>query len=153
GYETLILLTAHRGADPGRAHGLSSLERLSAAHGAGAGGNRFDDVVVAGAAADVAFELFADGPLLEVMALAPHDIDRGHDHARSAEAALKAVVFAESFLHRMKLAVGREAFDGQHVCALGLDREHGAGLHRLAVDVDDASAALGGVAAHVRAGE
>src|SRR5262249_9819071 len=95
----------------------------------------------------------ADGPLLEVMPLAPHDIDRGHDHARGAEAALEAVVFAESLLHRMKLPVGREALDGQDVGALGLQRKYGAGLYRLAVDVNDAGAALGGVATDVRAGE
>src|SRR5262249_18694629 len=91
-----------------------SRHALGAAHGAGAGGNRFDDIVVAGAAADVAFELFADGPLFEAVPLAPDQIDRGHDHAGRAETALQAMVLAESFLHWVQLAVGREPLDGQH---------------------------------------
>src|SRR5215472_12709200 len=49
---------------------------------------RLDDVVVAGAAADVAFELVAHGGLVELSAMAAHDVDRRHDHARGAEAAL-----------------------------------------------------------------
>src|SRR5262245_49177221 len=50
-----------------------------------AGGDRLDDVVVAGAAADVAFELVPDGLVVEVVALAVHHVDRGHDHAGGAE--------------------------------------------------------------------
>src|SRR5579871_766881 len=73
----------------------------AAAHGAGARGDRLDDVVVAGAAADIAFELFADGVLVELVALAAHDVDRGHDHSGRAVAALQAVILAERFLHRM----------------------------------------------------
>src|ERR1700729_1183285 len=74
---------------------------LAAVHGLGAGRDRFDDVVVAGAAADVALELLADGVVVEVVALAAHDIHRRHDHARRAVAALQAVVLAERLLHRM----------------------------------------------------
>src|SRR6266568_5045526 len=118
------------------------LGRRAAAHGPGAGGNRFDDVVIAGAAAQVALELLADGPLLERVALAVDDVDRGHDHAGGAEAALQAVVLAERLLHRVQLAVGREPLDGQHLGAVGLQREQRARLHGLAVDVDDAGAAL-----------
>src|SRR5215469_11770086 len=62
------------------------------AHGLGAGRDRFDDVVIAGAAADVAFELLADGVVVEVVTLAPDHVDRSHDHARCAVAALQAVV-------------------------------------------------------------
>ena len=70
-----------------------------------------------------------------------------------AEAALQGVVLAERLLHRVQLvgALG-QALDGEHLRALGLDRQHGAGLHRLAVDVDDAGAALAGVAADMGAG-
>src|SRR5204862_194882 len=63
-----------------------------------------------------------------------------------AEAALQAVILAEGFLHRMQLAVLRQALDRQDVRALGLPGEHGAGFDRLAVDMDDAGAALRGVA-------
>src|SRR6478609_9325784 len=44
--------------------------------------HRLDDVVVAGTAADVAFQLLADGLLVELAAMAVHNIDRRHDHAR-----------------------------------------------------------------------
>ena len=130
-----------------------SASRAAAAHGARAGGDRLDDVVIAGAAADIAFELLADGAVVEIVALAAHDIDRGHDHAGRAIAALQPVIFAERFLHRMQRAVGRRrSLDGQHVGALELQREHGAGFHRLAVDMHDAGAALRGVAADMGAG-
>ena len=69
-------------------------------------------------------------------------------------AALQAVVLAEGLLHRMQRPVRRrQALDGEHVGAFELQREHGAGLHRLAVDLHDAGAALRGVAADMRAGE
>src|SRR6476660_2182573 len=43
--------------------------------------HRLDDVVVAGAAADIAFELLPDGFLVELAAAAVDDVDRRHDHA------------------------------------------------------------------------
>ncbi len=110
--------------------------------------------MVAGAAADVAFELLADGAVVEIVALAAHHVDRGHDHARRAVAALQAVIFAERFLHRMQRPVRRrQTLDGEHIGAFELQRQHGAGLDRLAVDVNDAGAALRGVAADMGAGQ
>src|SRR5215475_1155852 len=78
------------------------LERLSRhpLHGFRAGGDRLDDVVVAGATAKVAFELLADGVLVELVALAADHVHRGHHHAGGTEAALQAVVLAERLLHR-----------------------------------------------------
>src|SRR3990172_913007 len=67
------------------------------AHAAHIGGGCFhggDDVVVAGAAAQVALEPLADGVVVELAARALHEVDGGHDHARGAEAALQAVVLA-----------------------------------------------------------
>ena len=111
-----------------------------------------DDVLIAGAAAQIAFELFADDVVGEVMALAMDQIDRGHDHAGGAEAALQAVMLAEGFLHRMqRRAVGGQPLDGPDLVAVGHDRERGAGLHRLAVEMHDAGAALRGVAADMGA--
>ena len=46
-----------------------------------------------------------------------------------------------------------EALDGQDVGAVGLHGEHGAALHRLAVEVQAARAARRGVAADVGAGQ
>jgi hypothetical protein len=51
-----------------------------------------DDVVVAGAAADVAFERLAD--LASWAAVVLHQVDGAHHHARGAEAALQAVALA-----------------------------------------------------------
>src|SRR3989442_10426020 len=61
------------------------------------------DVLIARAAADVAFELMANlffawiGTILEQLV-------RGHDHARSAEAALHAVFLPKAFLYWLQNA-------------------------------------------------
>ena len=64
-----------------------------------------------------------------------------------------AVLIPEGFLHGIELSVGGQALDGEDVASVGLDGEHGAALDGLAVDVDGAGAADGGLAADVRAGE
>src|SRR6266542_5975769 len=111
-----------------------------------------DDVVVAGAAAEVAFQPVADLGLRRPRR-ALEELGGRHDHARRAEAALQAVLFPEAFLDRMQLAVLGHALDGLHLRALALDGQERTGLHRQAVDVHGAGAALAGVAAHVGAGE
>src|ERR1700751_2289111 len=60
---------------------LSGLRDL---HAAGRIEHRFDDVVVAGAAADIAFQLVPDGVFVELAAVAVDDIDRRPDHAPRA---------------------------------------------------------------------
>ena len=85
--------------------------------------------------------------------MAVHDVDRRHDHARGAIAALQAVIVAERRLHRMQLVALGDAFDGGDVGACGLRRQHRAGFHRAAVDMDHAGAALAGVAADMGAGQ
>ncbi|OLC16976.1 MAG: hypothetical protein AUH32_00110 [Actinobacteria bacterium 13_1_40CM_66_12] len=59
----------------------------------------------------------------------------------------------ERLLQRMELAVLGHALDRGEVLAFGLDGEHRAALHRLAVDEDRARAALAGVTSDVRSGE
>ena len=95
----------------------------------------FDDVLIAGATAEIAVERVADLLVARVRA-AVEQIDRRHDHARCAEAALKPVLLPETFLDRMELPVRRHPFDGLHLCALALDGQERAGLHRLTVQVD-----------------
>src|SRR4051812_23835401 len=68
---------------------------LGAAHRLGRRQNCLHDVVVAGAAADVALELVADGLFVELSVIAADHVDGGHDHARRAEAALQSVMLAE----------------------------------------------------------
>src|ERR1700686_1338889 len=95
--------------------------RAARAHGARPCRNRLDDIVIAGAAADVAFELLADDAVLELVALAAHDVDCGHDHPGCAIAALQPVVLAEGLLHRVQRPVGRsQTLDGKDVRAFEL---------------------------------
>src|SRR5260370_35395619 len=84
------------------------MRRSAAFHGLGAGGDGFHDIVVAGAPADIAFKLFPDGALVEFVAEAMHHVDRRHDHAWRAEAALQTLVLAERLLHGMELIGGGE---------------------------------------------
>src|SRR6185437_4493680 len=115
--------------------------------------HRLDDVVIARATAKVTVERLADLRFGRALLLRCEP-DRGHHHSGRAEAALQAVVLAEGGLHRMELAVGGgEALDRRDRGAVGLDREDVAALHGLSVDQHRARAALGGVAADVRAGE
>src|ERR671923_618302 len=81
-----------------------------------------DDVLVAGAAADVALEPVPDLRLGEPVAVRAEELDTGHDHPRRAEAALERVVLPESLLQRMELAAPRKALDGRDLAAVGLDR-------------------------------
>src|SRR6266852_402520 len=93
-------------------------------HAAGGVEYRFDDVVVAGAAADIALKLVPDGVPVELAAVAVDDIDRRHDHARRAVTALQPVIVAERRLHRVQLVALRDALDGGDVGAVGLSDQH-----------------------------
>src|SRR5262249_26783896 len=79
------------------------LGRLRNLHAPGGIQHRLDDVVIAGAAADVAFELVPDDGFVELAAMAMHDVDRRHDHAGRAVTALQAMIVAERRLHRVQL--------------------------------------------------
>src|SRR5258705_5548692 len=126
----------------------------SFSHCLGAGRNRLDDVVVAGATAEIALELVANGGVVELVSFTVHHIHGGHDHPGGAIAALQAVVLAEGLLHGMQRSARLgQALDGGDVGALELPNEYSAGFDRLAVNVDNAGTALRGVAAHMGAGE
>src|SRR5215471_5411108 len=110
------------------------------------------DVVIAGAAAEVALEPVPDLALGR-LGIALEELRRRHDHARRAEPALQPVLLPEALLDRVQLAVLGHALDGLHLDAVALHGEERARLHRLAVDVNGAGAALARVAADVGAGE
>ena len=110
-----------------------------------------DDVLVAGAAAQVAGDAVADLLLARVRVLLEQPVGARH-HAGRAVAALQAVLLVERLLQRVQHAALLEAFDGEHLGAVALHRQHRAGLDRHAVDVDRAGAAVRGLAADVRAG-
>ena len=78
---------------------------------------------------------------------------RRHQHPRRAEAALQRVRLVEAHLHRIELTVDLERLDGADLVSLAHHGEDRAGLDRLAVHLHDARAAVGGVAAPVRAGQ
>src|SRR5258706_14192400 len=100
-----------------------------------------DDVVVPGAAAQVSGDRLADLELARVL-VPLEERAAGDHHAGRAEAALQRVLLGEAFLDRMELAALLEALDGRDLRAVGLHREHGAGLDRLAVQHDGAHAAV-----------
>src|ERR1700757_119210 len=111
-----------------------------------------DDVVVAGAPAQVAFQAGPDLLLGGVRVLLEKRHD-GHTHARRAEAALQAVLGVERALHRVHLAVRGQALQRGDLVPAGLGGEHRAGLHGLAVEQHCAGPAGSGVAADVGCGE
>jgi hypothetical protein len=114
--------------------------------------NRVDDVLIAGATAEIAGNPLADLALgrLRVVLQQP---DRRHDHPGRAETALQPMFFPEAFLQRVQLAVRGEALNRRDCRSIGLHREQRAGLRAPAVDEDGAGAALRGVAADVGAGQ
>src|SRR5713101_7674656 len=80
-------------------------------HGLSAGRDCLDDVMVASTAAEISFELVPNGRVVEVVALAVNHVERRHDHAGSAIAALQSMMLAEGLLHGMQRPVGvRHAF-------------------------------------------
>src|SRR5918995_5403334 len=123
--------------------------RPRAAHLAGGVEDRLHDVVVAGAAAQVALEglahlLFRGIGVLVQIAL------RGHHHARRAVPALQPVVAMKRFLDRMQLTVGRQALDRRDLAAVRLCGKKRARLHGLSIEQDRACAARGCVATDIR---
>ncbi len=114
--------------------------------------HRLDDVLVAGAAAQVARQRPAHLVLGRVGVLVEQRLG-GQHHARRAEPALQAVLLLEALLDRVQLARPCQPLDGGDLVAVGLHGEHRAALHRRAVEEHGAGAAVGGVAAGVGAGQ
>ena len=112
--------------------------------------DRPNDVLVAGAAAEVALDAVAH-LILGGVGVVPEEVDRLHDHAGRAVPALECVVVVEGLLHGVQLAVPLEALDGEHLGAVGLDGQHRAGLHAHPVEVNGARPAVARVAADHRA--
>src|SRR5688572_23991830 len=90
------------------------------------------DVVIAGAAAEVAFEPVPDLGFARLRVVL-EQLDRGHDHAGRAEATLQTMHLPEALLDRIIFTIGRQSFDGFDLGAAGLDREHGAALDAASV--------------------
>src|SRR5947207_4536823 len=114
--------------------------------------NGVDDVLIAGAAAEVALDPLANLALGWRWVVLQQRHGR-HDHPRRAVPALKPVLLPKAGLQRVKGAVRREPFDRGDRRSVGLDREDRARLRAPAVDEDGAGAALTGVAPDVRSGQ
>src|SRR4051812_35792227 len=70
-----------------------------------------EDFHVAGAAAEIAGEAVADVGLGRLRR-SIEQVDGGDDHARRADAALRAAAGDERLLHGVQLLAARDAFDG-----------------------------------------
>src|SRR5947207_492061 len=131
---------------------LSRVMSAPLSRGPRGGERRGHDVLVAGAAAQVAGDGLADLRLRRVGALAQEASER-HQEAGGAEAALQAVVLAKRLLQRVeRLAVG-QPLDGLDRVAVHLGREQQARSHSGAVDDDGARPAHAVLAAEVGARE
>src|SRR5581483_1335428 len=94
--------------------------------------DRCDDILIAGAAAQIAAQPFADLQLARIRNLLQERFG-GEENSRRAKAALQSVQLPEFFLKRMQLGcVWREAFHGFQRGAVRLHGEEQAGAHRLA---------------------
>src|SRR5437762_6090770 len=91
------------------------------------------DVLVAGAAADIAADALADYCFVGLR-VAVEQPPRRHDHARCAEPTLQAVLFHESLLNGIECAVLLEILDGAHGAPRGHHCERRATLHGLPID-------------------
>jgi hypothetical protein len=127
--------------------------KVEAAHALGGKRNGFDDLRIAGAAADVAGDRL-DNFLARRGGISDQQRMRGEDHGRGTVAALHAMRFAEGILQGRKLPwPRRDAFDRGDGIAVRLHRKHQARSHRRAVKKNGACAAYAMLAPGVRAGQ
>ena len=114
--------------------------------------HRVENLLIAGAAADIAAETLLD--LLPVgVRVGAQRGGRRHHHARDAIAALAGAHLVEGFLQEAQLTAGGERLDALDGRALRLGHRQQAGLHQGAVDEHRAGAAFAGAAAFLVAGE
>src|SRR5579864_4269549 len=123
-----------------------------AAHLRGAVLDSFDDVDVAGAAAQVARNAAANVGLRRIWIGREQRLG-DHQHARRAEATLQSVLLPEALLQRVELRALGQALNSLYVRPVRLDSEERARFDGDTVQDDSAGAAIGGVAADVGARE
>src|SRR5712691_11409379 len=111
-----------------------------------------DDVDVPGAAAQVARNPVANF-IIGRVAIRTQECVSGHQHSRSAEAALQTVLLEESLLQRMQLAVLFEALDRQYLAPVRLNGVRGAGFDGPPIHHDRAGPTVAGIAADVSPSE
>src|SRR5690606_40709716 len=129
----------------------SGTHRLTSIHLYSSGFDGEYDILVAGAAAEIAFQPVTDfffGGIRIVL----DEGNRRHDHTGGAVATLQAVFFPEGFLHGMELSVGRQSFDGRDFAPVCLHRQTGTGFDRATIQMYGTSPTLAGITADVGAG-
>src|SRR5947209_5201684 len=110
------------------------------------------DVLIARAAADIAFQTCAN-LCLRRFRVVFEQLIRGHNHAWRAEATLETMLFPESFLDGMQAAFWCQPFDGQDFAAICLDSKDRARLDGFPIEHDDACSTLRCVATNMCSGE
>jgi len=103
--------------------------------------NRFEDLLIAGAATQAAGQRFANLVAGRIGDLVEQRLRRDEE-SRGAVPALRGAEIRERFLQRMEPAVRRQTFDGEHVAAFALGAKHKARQHRLSVQQHRTRAAL-----------
>src|SRR5688572_9790243 len=98
-----------------------------------------DDLVVAGAATEVAHQPLLDLVLIRLRVLVEKG-SCGDDLAGGADAALEAATVDGRLLYGAEVLRRTEALDRGDVCTISLDGERDAGGYDLAVDHDGAGA-------------
>src|SRR6266849_2305717 len=157
---TLSMPSCLTGEDPTILSFLSGLKPLLSrivdmsgpSHFLGGSKYRANDLVVAGAAAQVAGEPIAHFGFGRIGAAVEQRLG-GDQDPRRADAALRSIEFEETALQRMQFIALRHALDGFDLLAVGFDREDQARTDHGSVDHDGARAAIAGAAAFLGAGQ
>ena len=129
---------------------FSSLFHGRRGHGGSTRLDGFDDVVITRAATDIAFELFANGVLIQRRALTFDDVDARHDHAGCAVATLQGMMFTEGCLHGVQRLAIRDALNRYDVSTIAGQSQRRAALDCLTIDVNHTGATLARITANVR---
>src|SRR5262249_61762904 len=95
---------------------------VSSLHGLSSGADRFENVLVASAAAAVSGDGLADILLRRVL-LVLQQVERGEQHARRAVSTLQSMMLGKCLLHGMQLAILLQAFHGCDLRLVGLKGE------------------------------
>src|SRR5262249_43878799 len=105
--------------------------------------NRADNILIAGAPAEIAGDAPADVLVARTRVLFKQCVG-GKQHPRRAESTLQPMLLLKAFLQRMELAVLHEAFHGEDLAAIGLDSKDRARFYRLAIKDYRTSTAIAG---------
>src|SRR6266568_8742368 len=111
--------------------------------------NSTNNILIAGAAADIAFKAFAYLSFCRVGIVLEYLIG-SHYHSRSAKATLQTVFLPEAFLDWVQATLGGKSFNSCHFTAIRLDSQYRACFDGFAIKQYCASSALRGVATNMR---